>query len=225
MAFELSSVVPWGRSFDEYVAMFALGAAELSGRILGCGDGPAAFNGVASRRGCRVISADPLYRFSAADIRARIEQTAETIAEQTRRNADEFVWTRFRSVDELVGARLEAMRDFLSDFPQGRQAGRYVVAALPRLPFADASFDLALCSHFLFLYSGQYDLRFHVESLVELRRVSREVRVFPLHELGSVPSRHVADVIRELERRGYRAERVDVAYEFQKYAREMLRIV
>ena len=225
MAFELRSVVPWGRSFDEYVAMFSLGAAELSGSILGCGDGPASFNAVAARRGCRVISADPLYQSSAAEIRARIAETAETIAEQTRRNADEFVWTQFRSVDELVGARLEAMGDFLSDFPQGRQTGRYVVAALPRLPFADASFDLALCSHFLFLYSAQYDLRFHVESLVELRRVSREVRVFPLHELGSAPSRHVDGVIRELERRGHRAERVGVGYEFQKNACEMLRIV
>jgi hypothetical protein len=224
MPFELSSVVPWGRSFDEYVAMFSLGAAELTGRILGCGDGPASFNAVAARRGYRVISADPLYGFTGAEIRARIDETVETIAEQTRRNANEFVWTRFRSVDELVGARLEAMGEFLADFPQGRQAGRYVVAALPRLPFADASFDLALCSHFLFLYSGQFDLRFHVESLVELRRVSREVRVFPLHELGSVPSRHVDGVIRELERRGYRAERVGVGYEFQRSAREMLRI-
>jgi hypothetical protein len=35
MAFTLDSVVPWGRSFEEYVAMFALTDGDLSCRILG----------------------------------------------------------------------------------------------------------------------------------------------------------------------------------------------
>lgn len=225
MPFELNNVVPWGRSFEEYVAMFALDNGELNRRILGCGDGPAAFNAVASRRGHKVISADPLYRFSEAEIRARIEETAGTIAEQTRRNAGEFVWTHFRSVDELIETRLNAMREFLADFAEGKQAGRYVDAALPNLPFADGSFDIALCSHFLFLYSEQHDLQFHVDSIVELRRVSREVRIFPLLELGSAPSRHLGAVSEELVRLGYRTERVRVAYEFQKNGNEMLRVV
>lgn len=185
--------------------MFALGNVELNQRILGCGDGPAAFNAVSSRRGHKVISADPLYRFSEAEIRTRIEETAETIAAQTRLNACEFVWTHFRSVDELIETPMNAMREFLADFTEGKRVGRYVDAALPKLAFADGSFDIALCSHFLFLYSEQNDLQFHIDSILELRRVSREVRVFPLLELGSVTSRHLDGVIRELERRGYRA--------------------
>jgi hypothetical protein len=225
MPFELNNVVPWGRSFEEYVAMFALENGELNRRILGCGDGPAAFNAAASRRGHKVISADPLYRFSEAEIRVRIEETAGTIAEQTRRNAGEFVWTHFRSVDELIETRLNAMRGFLADFAEGKQVGRYVDAALPNLPFADGSFDIALCSHFLFLYSEQHDLQFHVDSIVELRRVSLEVRIFSLLELGSAPSRHLGAVTEELARLGYRAERVRVAYEFQKNGNEMLRVV
>jgi hypothetical protein len=40
----LTEIVPWGRSFDEYRAMFALSEGDLGGRILGCGDGPASFN-------------------------------------------------------------------------------------------------------------------------------------------------------------------------------------
>lgn len=39
MAFTLDKVVPWGRSYDEYVAMFALSSDDLRRRILGCGDG------------------------------------------------------------------------------------------------------------------------------------------------------------------------------------------
>lgn len=68
MTFTLDQIVPWGRSFDEYVSMFALTDADLTGRILGCGDGPAGFNAEATRRGCRVISCDPLYRCSASTI-------------------------------------------------------------------------------------------------------------------------------------------------------------
>lgn len=54
MPFTLADVVPWGRTFEEYRAMFALTDADLDGRILGCGDGPAAFNAVATPRRVRV---------------------------------------------------------------------------------------------------------------------------------------------------------------------------
>jgi ubiquinone/menaquinone biosynthesis C-methylase UbiE len=46
---------------------------------------------------------------------------------------------------------MAAMQVFLDDHVLGRVEGRYVAAELPALPVADASFDLALCSHFLFL--------------------------------------------------------------------------
>lgn len=44
MSFELDDIVPWGRSFEEYRRMFALSPDDLTGRLLGCGDGPASFN-------------------------------------------------------------------------------------------------------------------------------------------------------------------------------------
>lgn len=34
MAFRLESIVPWGRSFGEYLSMFALSKGDLAGRIL-----------------------------------------------------------------------------------------------------------------------------------------------------------------------------------------------
>ena len=33
MPFTLDSVIPWGRSFDEYATMFALSATDLGGPI------------------------------------------------------------------------------------------------------------------------------------------------------------------------------------------------
>src|SRR5215510_1967901 len=99
--FTLEQVVPWGRSFDEYRAMFVLSDADLGSRVLGCGDGPASFNAVATQRGANVISCDPLYRWNADQIQARIDVTYAEVIEQTRRNSHEFIWDTIGSVDEL----------------------------------------------------------------------------------------------------------------------------
>lgn len=222
MAFHLDQVVPWGRSFDEYVAMFALKPHELGRRILGCGDGPASFNAELTAHGGGVVSVDPLYRFTAREISSRIDDTFPLVIEQTRKNADEFVWSHIRSVDELGEMRLRAMRAFLADYPEGQREGRYIDAELPCLPFAERSFDLALCSHFLFLYSAHFDAAFHLQSLRELCRVATEVRVFPLLELGAVRSRHLDGVLAQLASEGYRIATVKVRYEFQRGADEML---
>lgn len=68
MGFTLEDIVPWGRSFDEYVAMFALSGEDLGKKIVGCGDGSAAFNAELARRGGRVLSIDPVYRFTAGEM-------------------------------------------------------------------------------------------------------------------------------------------------------------
>jgi len=79
--------------------MVDLTEAELRLRIVGCGDGPASFNAEATRRGTKVISSDPIYRWETAQIRDRIAATYDEILDQTRRNADEFVWDSIRSVE------------------------------------------------------------------------------------------------------------------------------
>src|SRR5262245_3842523 len=152
MPFTLHDVVPWGRSYEEYLRMFALGQDELRQRILGCADGPASFNAEAAARGVRVVSCDPLYEFPAQIVNERIEATSPEILEQTRKNAGTFVWNTITSVDELGLVRKAAMSRFIDDYERGLDERRYVAAALPELPFPDAAFDLALCSHFLFLY-------------------------------------------------------------------------
>lgn len=223
--FTLSSVVPWGRSFDEYRRMFALTGADLSGRILGCGDGPASFNAEATQRGAHVVSCDPIYRFDAAQIRQRIGETAPEVLEQARRNAHEFVWDdAIPDVAALERTRMSAMTAFLADYESGRGQGRYVDAGLPSLPFADGAFDLALCSHFLFLYSQQVDAAFHVQSLRELCRVARQVRVFPLLALGGQPSPYLDTVCESLAADGWTASIERVAYEFQRGGNKMLKI-
>jgi SAM-dependent methyltransferase len=224
MGFALEDIVPWGRSFAEYVAMFALSPVDLQGRILGCGDGPASFNALLARQGGRVVSVDPLYRFSAEEVRRRIQETFPQVLEQTRRNMHEFTWTSIKSVEELGQRRMAAMAEFLADFLQGKEQGRYMDGELPHLMFADQEFDLALCSHLLFLYSEQLTADFHLASIRELCRVAREVRVFPLLELGARTSRHLPAVVAGLTAGGYSVAIVPVPYEFQRGGKQMMKI-
>ena len=222
--FTLDQVVPWGRSFDEYCRMFDLTDDELQLRIVGCGDGPASFNAHATRRGARVVSCDPIYRLEIAQIRDRIAATYDTILDQTRRNAGEFVWNSIQPVEALGQIRMAAMEEFLDDYGPGRIEGRYVDAELPTLPFADASFDLALCSHFLFLYTGQLGEPFHRSAIREMARVAAEVRIFPLLALGGAPSPYVDTTIGELRDAGYDVSIEDVPYEFQRGGNRMMRV-
>ena len=224
MAFRLEEVVPWGRSFEEYQAMFALSDKDLSERILGCADGPASFNSGLTKRGGRIVSADPLYRFSREGIRNRIDQVFETVLDETRKNAHEFVWETIPSVKALGRTRRQAMDDFLDDYPKGLDQERYIDAALPELPFREKEFDLALCSHYLFLYSPHLSLEFHLRSIRELCRVAREVRIFPLLELGAVPSRHLDEIQEKLHEPEYSVSIVPVEYEFQRGGNRMMKV-
>ncbi|HKY21443.1 MAG TPA: hypothetical protein VJM31_09510 [Vicinamibacterales bacterium] len=222
--FTLDRIVPWGRSFDEYTRMFALTDADLAGQILGCADGPASFNAEATRRGSHVVSCDPLYAFDASQIRARIAATSNDILEQTRQHRSEFVWGAIASPEDLLRLRMDAMDIFLSDYERGRDERRYINAALPRLPFEDNAFDLACCSHFLFLYSEQLDEALHCAATAELCRVAGEVRIFPLLTLGGAPSPHVGPVAQHVRRAGWAVSIERVPYEFQRGGNQMMRI-
>jgi hypothetical protein len=224
MAFSLNEVVPWGRNLAEYCAMFDLSPADRQLSILGCGDGPASFNIEGTTQGMRIVSVDPLYQFRAGDIRERIDATAREVAAQMRANRDHYVWSHFADVDDLIAARLAAMEQFIADYETGIAQGRYVTGSASELPFHDDCYDLALCSHLLFLYSEQHNLAFHLQALRELTRVAEEVRVFPLLELGGTESRHLKAVMMALPRMGLCVEKVLVPYEFQRGGNQMLRI-
>jgi len=162
--------------------MFGLTATDLSGEILDCAGGPASFNAEASARGHRVVSCDPLYEFSAGEISARINATFDQIVSNAESNRDRYLWHKIESPHRLGEVRMAAMQRFLDDLPTGWGAGRYRAAALPSLPFGDRAFDLALCSHFLFTYSDELSMDFHVAAIEEMHRVAREARVSPLLE-------------------------------------------
>jgi len=222
MAFSLEKIVPWGRSFEEYCRMFKLTEDDLNSIILGCGDGPASFNASMKKLGRRMISVDPLYQFSAAQINQRIEATASTVIKQLHDSREDYLWDDLGSPDNLGRVRMAAMKEFLTDYARDDASGNYVAGELPRLPFADNSFDLALCSHLLFLYADHLSFEFHCQAIVELCRVAREVRIFPLADLAGRPSCHLPAVLEWLPTWKLSSHLEQVPYEFQRGANQML---
>lgn len=221
----LEQVVPWGRSLDEYIRMFDLTEGDLSSRILDCGGGPATFNAEMHGHGRNVVSCDPIYEFSREEISRRINATSPTVLKKTSETADNFVWREMKSPEHLGQIRMKSMKLFLADLSLGVGEGRYRTAQLPALPFCDAEFDLALCSHLLFTYSHLLSSEFHCASVRELCRVARETRIFPLlPSFGNSQSPHVAPMLNLLRAQGYTCEIRRVPYEFQKGGNEMLRV-
>jgi hypothetical protein len=222
MVMRLDQVVPFGRSLSEYQQLFNLTPTDLRKRIFGVGDGPASFNAEATALGANVTSIDPIYAFTGDEIRQRFEQVVDNIMDQIKATPGDWVWGYHQSPEELRRNREVALHRFLADYPIGLTVGRYQVDKLPELKFEDNAFDLALCSHFLFLYSEQVDYEFHRASVYEMLRVSPEVRVFPLLTLMLERSPHLDPLLADLNQAGYQTRIERVPYELQRGGNEML---
>jgi hypothetical protein len=222
---KLEEVVPWGRNLAEYRSMFSLSEIDLNAKILGCGDGPASFNAEMTELGYSVMSIDPIYQFSTAQIEQRVRATYEPVISQVKQNFNHYIWKNFRDADDLGKARLDAMEKFLVGYESGKIAGRYLHQSLPNLKFSDDRFELCLCSHLLFLYSEQLSLDFHIASIHELLRIAPEVRIFPLIKLDGESSPYLELVLEDLSNKGFNVRVQSVDYEFQKGGNQMLRII
>ena len=119
---------------------------------------------------------------------------------------------------------MAAMQAFLSDYESGKAQGRYIGAELPALPFADSAFDIALCSHLLFVYSVQLGEAFHRAAVLEMCRVAADIRIFPLLALGGDSSPFVTLCMREVRAAGYDVAIEKVRYEFRRGFNEMMHI-
>ncbi len=220
----LQEIIPWGRTLREYELMFALTEAHRNLKILGCGDGPASFNAEWTVLGGNVVSVDPVYQFSGAEIQQRFEAVREEIIAGVEATPDKWAWSFHQNSQDLLANRVAALDGFLADYEAGKEAGRYQIGELPQLSFSDREFNLAVCSHLLFLYSNLLSFDFHLAAILELCRVADEVRIFPVLDLIGNPSQHLDPIRLALKSKGIGTSLEQVDYEFQKGGNQMLRI-
>lgn len=222
MARGIGDIIVSSRPADEYRAMFGLELADvLAGPVLDCPGGAGGFGADVRARGGEAVSVDPVYAWPPEQVVTSARAGLERGLAYLERNRDSYVWTWMRSVEDLVRRRGEGLEAFAADFAGADE--RYVAARLPRLPFPDGRFRLALCGYLLFTYPDHLDLADHEAALRELLRVvSQEVRVYPLIDTAYVRYPAIDELRRHLAAEGVESEVRRVDYEFQRGADEVL---
>lgn len=219
---DLDRIVFIGRTFEEYLDMFSLSVQSLRGKkILDCPAGACSFTAESNKLGLDVTACDVAYYYSSEDLKNKGLQDVEHAMHHMEKAKNNYQWDYFYSVENLRKHRLRALQDCTEDMSQSSE--RYIPVTLPSLPFKEATFDLLLSAHFLFTYADQLDYSFHLETINELLRVTKEeIRIFPLVDLSGKRYEHLDQIILYLLDKGCSVQEVKVAYEFKANANSML---
>ncbi len=222
---DLERIVFIGRTFEEYVDMFSLSIEEWKGKkILDCPAGACSFTAVGNKSGLDVTACDIAYSYSGEALEMKGMQDIEHAMEHMQKAKNNYSWDYFKDIDSLRDHRLSALKDCVNDMVESSE--RYVPATLPSLPFKAGEFDLILSAHFLFMYADRLDYQFHIKTLNELLRVTKEeIRIFPLVDLEGKRYEYLDQLVSFLKEKGCTVEEVRVPYEFQANANSMLKIM
>lgn len=221
---DLERIIFIGRTFEEYIDMFSLSIEELKGKkILDCPAGACSFTALGNKLGLDVTACDIAYYHSVEDLENKGLQDIEHTMEHMEKAKNNYIWDYFKDIEGLRKHRLSALKDCANDMRKSNE--RYIPVTLPSLPFKNAEFDVILSAHFLFMYADRLDYQFHVTTLNELLRVSKEeIRIFPLADLEGKRYEHLNNLVSYVTENGCTVEEVKVPYEFQKNANSMLKI-
>lgn len=192
-ALNLNRVVFIGRTFSEYMSMYNIVPSELKGlKVLDCPSGTSSFVAEAFAGKYlikKIIGCDLLYKEDNIDeLKKRGKEDLNYMVNQLSKVTDLYDWNIYSSIEDLYRSRNNAFKKFISDYGLNRymvkndeiKENRYIQASLPNLPFDDKEFDLVLSSNLLFYYHNMFDYSFHLDSILELLRVtSKELRIFP----------------------------------------------
>ena len=226
MTLNLENIAITGRTFEEYSSFFDFKIEDLKGKkVLDCPSGASSFVSTLKQNDIDVIGVDLLYEFDIESIETQGYKTIEKIYQDTSW-MDVYKMDFYKSKENHRNHRENALKAFVNDFNKKD----YIFTKLPNLPFENKEFDLALSSHLLFVYDNMLDYEFHKNSILEMLRVSKEVRIFPLVDFKNSKvleeknfSPFVYKILEELK--DFKCEIVKVDFEFQPKANYYLKIL
>jgi hypothetical protein len=220
----LDRVVLLGRTFEEYRRYFLLEPDELAGKtVLDVAGGVSSFCAEANTRDIRVTSFDPIYSLRPEKIVERSEPDLESVYRAIGR-VPTYRWGYYKNPEYMRELRKRASTIFLLDYKAHPE--RYVAGELPRLSFADDSFDLTLVSYFLFAYQDRLSYEFHRDSILEIMRVTRdEARIYPTVTFEAQPSEYVPMLLSDPALKRFEFTEIKTDFEFLVGSNSFLRVV
>ncbi|MBN6188928.1 SAM-dependent methyltransferase [Aneurinibacillus sp. BA2021] len=221
---ELDRFVFLGRTWEEYVLLFDINEEELHGkRILDCPGGACSFTATANQKGLMSAAVDLAYYYSIEDLEKKGQNDIDYTLSKIEQIKDRCCWTHVGSMEQLREERTKALTQCIHDMKAN--SARYVPAVLPLLPFSDEAFDITLSAHFLFMYADKIDHHFHLQTLEEMMRVTREeIRIFPTTDMNGRKYEQMDEIKEWSLQKGWEATEHTVPYEFHKNANTMLKL-
>ena len=220
----MRKLVLWGHHLDEYQEMFDCSLDNQSLRILEYGCGASAVNKEGHDHGMSVVSCDPLFVLDKSTLSTQVSLIFEDMLDQMKMHQSLFDFSAYGGFDAFIAHRRDGVRTFFEDYELGLQEERYCLMNDLNLSFPDFSFDLALSSHYLFADLDNQDGDFHLNAILELARVAKEVRIFPLIDRYGVLSPLLGPVLLGLQKNNYGVEVKEVKYHLQPKGNAMLRV-
>ena len=219
----LDRVVLLGRTFEEYRRYFLLKPEELIGKnVLDVAGGVSSFCAEANMRGIRVISFDRIYSLSLYEIAEQSGSDLDSVYHAIGK-VPTYRWSYYKTPGRMREFRARAYSTFTLDYKA--HPDRYVAGELPRLPFADARFDVTLVSYLLFAYQDRLSYEFHRDSVLEIMRVTRdEARIYPTVTLEAQPSEYVRMLQSDPAFEEFDLEVIKTDFEFLVNSNSFLRV-
>lgn len=219
---ENNHISVWGRTLEEYRKIFSLYKLTPQTKIISIADGPSTFNLQLREIGLQAISVDPIYNLSVDNLKACFEESYLFNKNFFYQYPDKFNLTSSEEVETLLSKRRKTFENFINDYIQNRN--NYQFGKLPALNFNSKSFDLCLCSNFLFLFEHLFDFDFHLNSIKELLRIGSEVRIFPLYNNNGQLSNYVSEITEYLSENNFKWTIESNDYHIYKYGNRFLKI-
>jgi hypothetical protein len=216
--------VLWGHHVSEYKEMFDVSDASLQANILEYGCGASAVNTELHQEGTTMVSIDPLFALSKPELIQKVTDDFDERVEQVFLDQAQFNVENYGGMDAFLASRRAGMDAFFADYNAGVEEGRYKALVDGALPFENFSFDLALSSHYLFANAADDAVAYHLETIQELARVAKEVRLFPLIERAGTPSVLLGPVLLGLQQANFGTEVREVSCALYPEGNAMLRV-
>ena len=220
----MRKLVLWGHHFSEYVDMFDLEEDLTGKKILEFACGPTAVNYELSSKGHFIQSCDPWFSDDVDAMHQRFNQQLQQQIQRMKEHPERFNFDKYGGIDTFITKREHGFDQFFQDYMTGVHQGRDQTFDNGHLPFEHSSFDIALCSNFLFADLAEQGLAFQLAWIKELARVANDIRIYPLTDQQGRVSEILGPVLLQLQQDGFQVVIQEVPFRLVPNSKAMLKL-